>query len=141
MLMEQATTVRKEWSSCCDDVIRRRPMFIKRTRDRMWFSSLETMDDILEGYHFTADLFVEEDNSITLSLNEIDLVENGENEQKARFKMAQAIMEYALEFYGEYELYSKSQNRKKHIPYIFKALITDDVNKIGEEIRCLDGRS
>lgn len=32
MLMEQATTVRKEWSSVCDSVIHEKPKFIKRTR-------------------------------------------------------------------------------------------------------------
>ena len=36
MLMEQATTVRKEWSSVCDSVIHDKPKFIKRTRDKMW---------------------------------------------------------------------------------------------------------
>ncbi len=43
MLMEQATTVRKEWSAVCDSVIHNKPKFIKRTRDKMWFSNLETM--------------------------------------------------------------------------------------------------
>lgn len=141
MLMEQATTVRKEWSSCCDEVMRCKPMFIKRTRDRMWFSSLETMSDILEGYNFTASIFIECDDSVTLSLHEIDLIENGRNEQEARLNMAKAILEYATEFYEEYELYSKSLNRKKHIPYIFKALIIDDTIKIGEMIQCLDGKN
>ena len=40
MLMEQATTVRKEWSTICDGVIHDKPIFIKRTRDKMWFSNL-----------------------------------------------------------------------------------------------------
>lgn len=53
----------------------------------MWFSNLKTMDEILKAYKFTAQRFVEEDGSITLSLNEIDLIENGENEQTARFNL------------------------------------------------------
>ena len=70
MLMEQATTVRKEWSTICDGVIHDKPIFIKRTRDKMWFSNLETMADILKAYTFTAKRFVEKDGSITLSLVE-----------------------------------------------------------------------
>ena len=54
MLMEKATTVRKEWSAVCDSVIHNKPKFIKRTRDKMWFSNLETMSEILEAYQFTA---------------------------------------------------------------------------------------
>ena len=90
MLMEQATNVRKEWSAVCDSVIHEKPKFIKRTRDRMWFSNLETMSEILKAYHFTAQMFIEEDGSVTLSLNEIDLIENGDTEQKARLEIGRA---------------------------------------------------
>ena len=141
MLMEQATTVRKEWSAVCDSVIHEKPKFIKRTRDKMWFSSLETMSEILEAYHFTAMKYIENDGSVTLSLNEIDLVENGKNEQEARLNLAKAILEYSLDYYNEYEMYSHSPNRKKHIPYIFKALIIDNPEKIGEQLQCQDGKN
>ena len=130
MLMEQATTVRKEWSAVCDSVIHEKPKFIKRTRDKMWFSNLETISEILEAYYFTATRYIEGDNSVTLSLNEIDLVENGKDEQEARLNMGRAILEYALDYYNEYEMYSHSPNRKKHIPYIFKALIIDNPERI-----------
>ena len=141
MLMEQATTVRKEWSSVCDSVIHDKPKFIKRTRDKMWFSNLETMSEILEAYHFTADRFVEADGTVTLSLNEIDLIENGCTESEARELLGKSILEYSAEYYNEYSLYSRSPNRKGHIPYIFKALIMDDPKKIGESIECRDGKS
>ena len=141
MLMEQATTVRKEWSAVCDSVIHEKPKFIKRTRDKMWFSNLETMADILQAYHFTAMKYIEDDGSVTLSLNEIDLVENGKNEQEARYNLAKSILEYSLDYYNEYEMYSRSPNRKKHIPYIFKALIIDDLEKIGDILQCQDGKN
>ena len=64
MLTEKATNVRKEWSAVCDSVIHDKPKFIKRTRDCMWFSNLETMSEILQAYHFTAQRFVEKDGSI-----------------------------------------------------------------------------
>lgn len=141
MLMEQATNVRKEWSAVCDSVIHEKPKFIKRTRDKMWFSSLETMKNILDIYQFTAQKWIEEDGTVTLSLNEIDLVENGEDEDAARFKLAQSILEYSVDYYSNYAVYSQSANRKSHIPYIFKALIIDDAKQIGEIIQCQDGKN
>lgn len=141
MLMEQATTVRKEWSAVCDSVIHEKPKFIKRTRDKMWFSNLETISELLEAYHFSATKYIEDDGSITLSLNEIDFVENGKDEQEARLNMGNAILEYALDYYNEYEMYSRSPNRKKHIPYIFKALIIDNPEKIGDTLQCQDGKN
>ena len=141
MLMEQATNVRKEWSSVCDSVIHEKPKFIKRTRDKMWFSNLETIYEILQVYQFTASKYIEDDESVTLSLNEIDLVENGKDEYEARLNMGKAILEYALDYYNEYEMYSRSPNRKKHIPYIFKALIIDSPEKIGDMLQCQDGEN
>jgi hypothetical protein len=141
MLMEQATVVRKEWSSVCDSVIHEKPKFIRRTRDKLWFSSLETMYEILQAYQFSAVKYIEEDHSITLSLNEIDLIENGMTEQEARLKLGKSILEYSLNYYDEYETYSHSPNRKGHIPYIFKALIIDNPEKIGEMIQCQDGKN
>ena len=141
MLMEQATAVRKEWSAFCDSVIHNKPKFISRTRDKMWFSNLETMSEILEIYQFTADKYIEKDGSVTLSLREIDLVENGKDEGEARLNLGKSILEYSIDYYNEYELYSHSSNRKKHIPYIFKALIIDNPEKIGDMLQCQDGKN
>lgn len=141
MLMEQATTVRKEWSAVCDSVIHEKPKFIKRTRDKMWFSNLEIMSEILAAYHFTADKCIEDDGSVTLSLNEIELAEHGEDEQAARTALGKAILEYSIDYYNNYVLYSHSPNRKGHIPYIFRALIMDEPEKIGESIQCRDGKN
>jgi len=141
MLAMNATDVRKDWSSVVDSVVRDKPKFIKRTRDIMWFSNLDIMAEILSVYQFTAEKFTEEDNSITLSLNEIDLIENAPTEAEARELLAASIMEYAQDYYNDYNCYSNSPNRKKHIPYVFKALVLDDLKELGESIICQDGKN
>ena len=141
MLATSATEVRKEWSSVLDSVVRDKPQFIKRTRDKMWLSNLEIMGEILDAYKFTAEKYIEDDGSVTLSLNEIDLVENASTEAEAKNLLAQSIMEYAEEYYNNFSYYNAAPNRKKHVPYIFKALIMDDIMKIGECIECHDGKN
>lgn len=141
MMTINATEVRKEWSSVVDGVIRERPILIKRTRDKIWLSDVQTMADILNAYQFTEEHFVEDDASITLSLNEMDLIENAATETEARLLLAQSIAEYAAEYYEHYAVYSKAPNRKAHIPYVFKALLTEDINLLGESILCHDGKN
>ncbi len=141
ILTAKATDVRKDWSTICDSVIHDKPRFIKRTRDRMWFSSLDTLTEILEAYSFTAKKFIESDGSVTLSLNEIDLIENGIDEVAARLALGNAILNYSFEYYKEYSFYSHSPNRKAHVPYIFKALIMDNPEQIGELIICQDSEN
>lgn len=141
MVTLNATDVRKEWSSVVDSVVRERPSLVKRTRDKIWLSNIDVMSDILDNFKFTASKYIEPDYSVTLSLNEIDIIENGKNEEEARLHMAKAIMEYAEEFYNNYSYYSSAPNRKSHIPYIFKVLLNDDIESIGEDIICQDGKN
>lgn len=83
---------------------------------------------------FTADKYVEADGTVTLSLNEIDLIENADTEANAKRTLADSIMEYAVEYYNHFSYYNTASNRKRHVPYIFKALAMNDVGKIEESI-------
>lgn len=47
----------------------------------------------METYQFTAIRFVEDDRSVTLSLNEIDIVENRKDDKEVRLKIGKAILE------------------------------------------------
>lgn len=136
-----ATDVRKDWSNVIDKTIRTKPQFFKRTRDKMFLSDLPFMEELLAGYSYSATKMDEEDGSVTLALNEIDLVENGKDEQDARSKLAAAILEYAEDFYSDFSYWGSAPNRKSHIPYVFKALFTNDIHKIGESIRCQVGKT
>ncbi len=141
MLAINATSVRNEWSLVVDRVIRKKPQFIKRTRDYMLLADVKFLENILSAYEFTAAFYKEEDGSVTLSLNELDLAENAETEAAAKAKLAKAIMEYAEDFYNEFEYWSSAPNRKGHIPYVFKALIQNDTQKLEEKIKCQSGKN
>ena len=133
-----ATQVRREWSSICDKVAREKPVLIKRTRDNMILAEVSLLDEFLSLYEFNAKIITEDDGSITITLDEIDLVENGINEKEAVHKLALAILEYAEDYYADF-LYWSRGNRKSHKPYVFKALILGNAVKIGGVIKCRHG--
>lgn len=133
-----ATDARKDWSQLIDTVVHDKPQMISRTRDYVLMTEVHLMMEILSKYKYAATRYLEEDNSITLSLNEMDIAVNGSTEDEARMKLAQDILEYSEEFYDEFHFWSKAPNRKKHVPYVMKALILQDIEKIGEEITCHD---
>lgn len=135
-----ATDVRKDWSAVVDNTLRIKPQFFKRTRDYLFLSDLHFMEDLLSGYQYTAERFVEGDGSITLSLNEIDLVENGMDDAEVLNKLSHAILEYAEDFYADFSYWGSAPNRKAHIPYVFKALFIGDTQKIAEGIKCQAGK-
>lgn len=125
-----ASEARKGWSQMIDNVVREKPQFVKRTRDSILITDFNLMKDILDVYQFTANEYIEDDNTVTLSLNEIDLVENGSSEEEVRMKLAQGILTYAYDYYENYQSWSVSPNRRQHIPYVLKALILRDINQI-----------
>lgn len=135
-----ATDVRKDWSSVVDATVRVKPQFFKRTRDYVFLSDFHFMEELLSGYSFSAVRMEEADGSVTLALNEIDLVENGKDENDARSKLASSILEYAEDYYTDYSYWGSAPNRKSHIPYVFKALFIGDSQKIGESILCQAGK-
>ena len=142
MFVMNATDVRKDWSSVTDSVVRNRPQFIKRTHDKMILASYALLENVLDAYKFSATKFVEDDGSVTLGLNEIDLIENADSESGAHLALSKSILEYAEDYFREFSLWSAAPNRKGHVPYILKALILDDPEKIGELITiCQDGKN
>ena len=140
MLTMNATDVRKNWSEVSESAIREKPQFIKKTRDYMMLSSMEFVNVLLSDYVFSAKKYTEADGSVTLSLNELDLIENAATEKEAVSALSEAILEYAVDFYKDFNFWSSAPNRKKEIPYVFKALVLDDVKKIGECIKCQAGK-
>lgn len=141
MLMINATEARNEWSLLVDNTIREKPQFIKRTRDHMMLADVKFVQGLLSAYDFTANSFEEEDGSFTISLNEIDLIENAATEEEAKVKLSESIIDYAEDFYNEFEYWSTAPNRTSHVPYVFKALIIGDARKLGGLIRCQSGKS
>ena len=136
-----ATEVRKEWSLFFDRAVREKPVFIKRTRDSAVLADISFVSLLLEKYTFDCKKYIEEDGTITLSADILDIIENGNTEEDVKVKMAESILEYAEDFYSEYDLWSNASNRKDHIPYVFKALLLNDISKIGDLIRCQNGKN
>lgn len=115
--------------------MREKPVFIKRTRDFVLMTELKLMEELLRDYDLHAGLMKEEDGTVTVSLEEIDLTINAETEVAAKIKIQEEIYQYSLDYYDNFDLWSKAPNRRKHMRYVLRALILNDDNKIGEMIK------
>jgi hypothetical protein len=70
----------------------------------------------------------------------MNLAENAADLPDAISKLAHAILEYAEDYYREFHYWSRG-SRKPHIPFVFKALILGDAEKIGGMIECRHGEN
>lgn len=126
-----------QWYTAVEMASIGKPKLIKGHKKCLWFSDTATMADILKAYTFSAKSRIEDDGSITLLLNELYIIRNGFDEKDVRLSMGQAILKYAKEYYNDYALYSNSPRRRRHIPYVFKALIMDNEEAIGNSIKII----
>ncbi len=75
------------------------------------------MELLRDKYNFTAMKLVEDDGSVTMSLNEIDLMDNAPTEQEAILALAQDTGSMPGLLSGIY-LWSVAPNRKDHVPLL-----------------------
>lgn len=135
MLAMNETDVRRNWSEVLERVIHNKPAFIKINQDRMMLSNIDFIRNFLLDCEFSAEKFIEDDGTVTLSLNEIALVENAPTEAEAIYTLAKAILDYAVDFYNNFSFWSSVPSNKFEIPYVFKALVLGNISKIVECIR------
>lgn len=138
MIAMNSTQVRNEWSAVVDSVVRNKPRFIKRTRDYLLLTDIDVLETMLSVYTFRAEVYNEDDGSVTMALNDLDLVENGRDKDEVLSKLASAILEYAEDFYNDFSYWARG-DRKRHIPYVIKALMINNAEKIGGLIECRHG--
>lgn len=141
MLSIPSSDVRREWSSVMDTVIREKPVFIKRTRDHMMLSDTGTIWQLISGVKFIADMYREDDGSVTLSARDMDIAVNGADEAAARKALVRDITEYAEEYYQDFERYSAAPNRQGHLPYVIKALVARSPEELEGEVVCRTGKT
>jgi len=134
-----ATDVRKHWSQFNDDVIREGPKFVKRNRDRWAALSADHLKEAFSDYVFSASSFVEEDETVTVSLDNFDIVENGDTREEAIELVVDELIEYAHEYMDNFNLYFNSPNRRKHFKFIMNVLIQDSAEDVKELIECQAG--
>ncbi|WP_449354765.1 hypothetical protein ACUL41_19030 [Virgibacillus natechei] len=134
-----ATDVRKNWGQFNDDVVRKGPQFVQRNRDEWAALSKEQLHAAFNSFYFNANLFHEDDGSITLSIRDLGIIANGETEEEALAELAEFLIDYAEEYQEEFELYYRSPNRRDHFPFIMNVLIQDDIEGVKSLVKCQHG--
>ena len=136
-----ATDMRKDFGKYIDEIVRTKPVMVKRSRDYFLGISVEMMLELVEDVVFPAETFVEDDGSVTLSLDDYDRVVNGKDREEALAAMVAELREYAQEYYDDIRFWSSDQLRRKQIKGILKVLLTEKDEALKESIRCQAGES
>ncbi|MBQ7558721.1 MAG: hypothetical protein IJT20_00505 [Synergistaceae bacterium] len=100
----------------------------------------KTLQKFFKPLKFNVTFFEEDDGSFTGALEELDLIENAPSKEDCLFALREAMKEYAQDFYNEFNLWSSAPNRKSHIPYVLKILLSSD-SQLMEDMVCQHGKN
>lgn len=113
----------------------KKPMLLNESSEPVLFITPHQIKQLCESVQLHAIIRNEKDGSITVALQELDLVTNRATTEHAIYALAEDLIDYALEYYAEFELYYQSPNRKNHFPFVMKVLMQSDLDDIIQMIQ------
>ncbi|MDA8211520.1 MAG: exoribonuclease R [Clostridia bacterium] len=136
MLTEmQFTEARKDLSSLYNKVYSTfEPVIIKRKQtEEIIALRVDLQKQLLSNFTLKAEILSEEDGSITLALDQLEMYVNGQNVEIAVCELVKDLKEYVIDYLRRSQLFLNAPNRKSHFPYVLRVLLCDT----DEEIRSL----
>ena len=129
--MLSATQVRANFGQFIDDVVRSKPQIVKRNRDTIIAFSQAYLKDALSIYELTFEYEQGEDGRYVGSIEQItDIIADGETLDELRKELAYQLIDYAEDYYNDFERYNSYSNRKEHSNYILRVLLEDDIESV-----------
>ena len=139
---QNATDVRINFSKTLDNAVYSKPQFIRRTHNHVIMLGSEMLAALLSEANIHLSFVKEEDGSIVVTCEEIeDLIASGDTKEEALNDFVNGLIEYAEEYYNEYELYSRAPNRKQHLPIVLRVLAADSAEDVKEMLVCQAGKN
>jgi hypothetical protein len=133
MLVEvQFSAARNSLKEVFDTVwYRSLPAIVKRRRiEEILLIRRDLQQDILRVYKFKPEVLPEDDGSVTLALDELDLAVNAPTIEEAVEDLVREIKFYAEEYRERPQLFLNTPIRKEHFPYILRAWLCESDQEI-----------
>ncbi|PGP18624.1 hypothetical protein COA01_23055 [Bacillus cereus] len=126
-----AGEVKDNFNELVDSVIQQKPIAMEQNGDIIWFFSQVMMKEMLSGYTLAIEYEKEEDDSFSGSLIPLgDIVVHGKTIEDMVEDAAIQLIEYAEDYYKEFNLYYNSPNRRPHLPYVLNILSQSDIEGV-----------
>jgi antitoxin YefM len=129
MLQEiQFTEARNQLSTIYDTVFNAfNPAIIKRKQsEEIALIRVDLLKTLLAKFTFQPEVIPEEDGSVTLALDQLELYANNATLETAVQDLIQDLKIYAEDYIERPQLFLQAPNRKGHFPYILRILLCEN---------------
>ena len=122
------TDARKGFSALYDDVYNSfRPTIITRKNSEevlVMRADLQRM--VLSHFSLRPQVYQENDGSVTLALDELDLFVNATNAEQAITELITDMKAYAQDYFDRSQLFLHAPNRRGHFPYVLRIMLCEN---------------
>lgn len=133
MLSElQFTEARNQFSTLYDSVFNSfNPTIIKRKQtEQVALLRVDLLKMVLVDYKLNPEIIKEDDGSITLALDSLEMYANNLTLDLAASDLVEDLKLYAQDYMDRSQLFLQAPNRKSHFPYVLKILLCDNDEEI-----------
>lgn len=110
------------------------PVIVKRRQtEEVLLLRTDLQKLLLDKYVFKPEVLHEDDGSVTLALDNLELYANGKTIEEAAQALVQDLKLYACDYIQRSQLFLNAPNRRSHFPYVLRVLLCNS----DEEIRRL----
>ncbi|WP_061328765.1 hypothetical protein [Clostridium botulinum] len=113
------------------------PKFSNRSHIR----NLKNFNSCSKDYSLNCMKYIENDGSITLSLQEFDIVVNEDNFEKAIKSVINELKEYVEDYLNEPEYWGTDKERKQEVKFLYNLFENFKNDEIRDMIKCRNGKS
>jgi PHD/YefM family antitoxin component YafN of YafNO toxin-antitoxin module len=133
MLSElQFTEARNQFSTLYDSVFNSfNPTIIKRKQtEQVALLRVDLLKMVLADYKLNPEIIKEDDGSITLALDSLEMYTNNSTLDLAACDLVEDLKLYAQDYMDRSQLFLQAPNRKSHFPYVLKVMLCDNDEEI-----------
>ena len=126
------TDARKTFTELFNDVWHRSlPAIVNRKQtEEVLLLRRDLQQYILRPYSLKPEILPEDDGSITVALDLIDIAVNGPTLDKAIKELVKELKIYAEDYRDNINLFLNAPNRKGHFPYVLRVWLCDNDQEI-----------
>lgn len=111
---------------------------VSKFSNRWYIRNLKNFNSCSKNYSLNCMKYIENDQSVTLSLQDFDIVVNEDNFEKAIKSVINELKEYVNDYLSEPEYWCTDKERKREVEFLHKLFKND---KIRDIIKCRNGES
>lgn len=133
MLTERnLTDARKSFSTLYDEVFNTfKPTIVTRKKtEEVLLLRVDLQKMLLSHFSLKPEVIAEDDKSITLTVNELEIYANANTMEEAVQELISDLKQYAQDYIQRSQLFLHSPNRRAHFPYVLRIMLCDNDDEI-----------